>query len=100
MSCPLSALPSDPLERRIAEALGKAGIRYLSDHGGSNPSGLDFALPDYGIEIEVKRMHTPRIAEQMSRASDIIVAQGDRATAFLARAIAELGNSSFDQDLS
>jgi hypothetical protein len=91
-------LPRDPMERMIAKALITAGIRYLSDHGGTNPSRLDFALPEWGVEIEVKRLHTPRVAEQMGRASDVIVAQGEHATAFLARAIAALGGQSNNQD--
>lgn len=73
----------DPMEQLIAEALNKVGARYTSDNGGTNPSGLDFRLA-CGIEIEVKRFHTPRVAEQMSRAENVIVAQGEGAVRFLA----------------
>jgi len=92
------SFPTDPLEQRIASALDVAGIRYVTDYGGGNPSRLDFALPDHGVEIEVKRMHTPRIADQMARAENVIVAQGERATQFLAQAIAALGGQSNNQD--
>jgi hypothetical protein len=82
-----NATISDPLERIVAEALDDAGIGYVTDAGGGNPSNLDFRLHN-GIEIEVKRFHTPRIAEQMSRAENVIVAQGEAAVLFLADLIA------------
>lgn len=82
----------DPMEQRIERALIDAGIAYETDAGGANPSGLDFNLPQLGIEIEVKRFHSPRIAEQMARAPNVIVAQGEAAVDFLARAIAKLGS--------
>lgn len=73
----------DPLEQVIADALDDAGIPYLSDHDGTNPSHLDFRLSS-GIEIEVKRFHTPRIAEQMARADNVIAIQGEDAVRFFA----------------
>ncbi len=63
----------------MAEALANAGIRFITDYGGSNPSGLDFHLPDDGIDIEVKRFHSPRIADQMARAENVIALQGEAA---------------------
>lgn len=75
---------NDPMERLIQDALNVAGHRYLTDEGGHNPTKLDFSLPDLGVEIEVKRFHTPRVAEQMARAENVIVAQGDGAVRFLA----------------
>lgn len=80
----------DRMEAMIADALDKAGIHYTTDYGGKNPSGLDFNLIDHGVEIEVKRLHSPRIAEQMSRAPNVIAAQGDVAVRFLAEAIAAM----------
>lgn len=78
---------TDPMERLIADALDNAGIAYVTDSGGGNPSNLDFRL-DNGIEIEVKRFHTPRIADQMARADNVIVAQGEQAVRFLATLLA------------
>lgn len=75
--------PSDPMERTIADALDAAGLAYVTDEGGGNPSGLDFRLQN-GVEIEVKRFHSPRIAEQMSRAENVIAIQGAEATRFFA----------------
>lgn len=75
---------TDPMERLIADALDGAGIAYTTDCGGGNPVGLDFYLPDADLHIEVKRFHTDRIAEQMSRAPNVIVAQGKPAVEYLA----------------
>lgn len=77
---------TDPMEALIAAALDDAQIPYVTGEGGVNPSGLDFLL-DNGIEIEVKRMHSPRIAEQMTRADNMIVAQGKDAVEYLAHLI-------------
>ena len=77
---------NDPMERLIADALDEAGIGYETGLGGGNPSCLDFRL-DNGIEIEVKRFHSPRVADQMARADNVIVAQGKGAVEFLAHLI-------------
>lgn len=74
---------TDPMERIVADALDAAGISYATDLGGGNPSGLDFRLAG-GVEIEVKRFHSPRIAEQMSRAENVIAIQGIEAARFFA----------------
>lgn len=73
----------DPMEQIIADALDAVGASYTIDFGGGNPSGLDFRLSS-GVEIEVKRFHSPRINEQTSRSSNVIVAQGEDAVRFLA----------------
>lgn len=73
---------TDPMEKIIAFALYDAGIIYTNEH----ESNLDFYLPMYDLHIEVKRMHSPRIAEQMSRAENVIAIQGERA----ARVFAEI----------
>lgn len=68
----------DPMEAIVAQALTAAGVGFSRDLGGENPSGLDFRLSD-GVEIEVKRFHTPRIADQMARAENVIAIQGKAA---------------------
>ena len=68
----------DPMEAIVAQALTAAGVGFPRGLGGENPSGLDFRLSD-GVEIEVKRFHTPRIADQMARAENVIAIQGKAA---------------------
>ena len=75
--------PSDPMERIIAQALVAGGFSFVTDLGGKNSTRLDFALPN-GVQIEVKRMHSPRIADQMARAPDVIAVQGEGAVRFFA----------------
>jgi hypothetical protein len=87
----MTLLCTDPMERIIEAALVDAGIAFQSDFGGGTPHNLDFDLPDYGIAIEVKRGHTPRIAAQMARVENVVVAQGKEAVEFLAAAIVALG---------
>lgn len=86
---PLDRQPSlsDPMERIVEAALIDAGIRYETDFGGGTASRLDFHLVDFGIEIEVKRFYSSRTGEQMARAPNVIVAQGEAAIRFLAAAI-------------
>jgi hypothetical protein len=43
---------------------------------------LDFFLPDFNVYIECKRYHTPRINDQIERATDIIVIQGTASLKF------------------
>jgi hypothetical protein len=61
----------DPMERVVASALDAAGEPWT--HG---QNGLDFYLSDRDLYIEVKRMHSPRIADQMARAENVIAVQG------------------------
>ncbi len=82
-------MPMDKLEQKIAAALDFAGIKYKTDEGGGNPSNLDFCLEN-GIEIEVKRYHTNRIALQMARAEQVIAVQGERAVEFMAMLLRNL----------
>jgi hypothetical protein len=77
---------ADPIERLIADALQAAGLAFTTGQGDGAASGMDFELPELGLAIEVKRFHSDRNAEQMARASDVIVAQGEVA----ARALAAL----------
>src|SRR5688572_6886299 len=67
----------DPMEQVIERGLEAACIPYRRTD--DNPRRLDFYLPTLDIYIEVKRFHTPRIADQMSRVPDIIVIQGMKA---------------------
>ena len=81
---------TDPMEQIIASALDDAGFSFATGEGGGNASGLDFRL-ESGIEIEVKRFHSPRIAAQMARADNVIAVHGEQAVRFLANAIRALG---------
>lgn len=74
----------DPMERLVADALDRAGINY---HRGEATGELDFRLIDYGVHIEVKRFHSPRIERQMARHPNVIAAQGEAAVQLLARFI-------------
>ena len=69
---------SDPMERMIADALDRSGKEYQHE-----VNGLDFYLPGRNVYIEVKRMHSPRIADQMSRAPNVIAVQGAEAVKLL-----------------
>ena len=81
-----------PLEQRIAKALDTAGIRYCTDHEGGVPEALDFFLPNFGVHIEIKGGHSERIAGQMARSKNVIVAQGSTAVELLAAMIESLPN--------
>jgi len=74
----------DPMELIVQEALGAAGIPYISGDDPRSPARLDFYLPGRDVHIEVKRLHTDRIARQMARADNVIVAQGSEAVKLLA----------------
>ena len=65
---------TDPLEQKIAAALDESGIRYRHETEGGQR--LDFYLPDFDTYIEVKRFHSPRIAQQTETQDNIIVLQG------------------------
>lgn len=73
---------TDPMEKLIADALDASATEYMTDHDG-NPSGLDFRLSN-GVEIEVKRFHSERIAAQMACAPNVIAVQGKEAVEYLA----------------
>lgn len=65
----------DPMERIIEAALLDAGVQFKTDQGGHTTHRLDFEL-DNGVAIEVKRFHSPRAIEQLSRVDNAILAQG------------------------
>lgn len=80
---------TDPMERIVEEALINAGVPFVVDYGpgGGTPHHLDFHLPEHDVAIEVKRLHSPRTADQMARVENVIVAQGEAAVRLLAAAI-------------
>lgn len=65
----------DPIEGIVADALDARGFEYICD-GEGDTRALDFYLPLLDLYIEVKQFHTDRVAEQMSRVSNVIVIQG------------------------
>lgn len=76
---------TDPIEAIVAEALSKAGIRYLHENDRKGDLALDFYLPELDTYIEVKQFHSDRIARQMAQAPNVIAIQGrDAAKAFAA----------------
>lgn len=64
-----------PVEQIVERALEKKGVEFVTE---TDPRALrlDFFVPEFDLHIEVKQFHTPRIAEQMSRAANVIVIQG------------------------
>lgn len=75
----------DPMEGLIADALTRVGEPFERDT--ENSARLDFHLPRMGVHIEVKQFHSDRIAVQMGRVDDVIVAQGAKAVRLLAALI-------------
>lgn len=63
-----------------------AKIRFVED---PHPDALrlDFYLPDCDLHIECKQFHSERIAEQMSRAPNVLAVQGIEAARFLRYAL-------------
>ncbi len=78
----------DPMEELIKDALRSRDLTFVEEDD-LRGEGLDFYLPDFGVHIEVKQFHTPRVADQMARAPNVIVAQGRIAVELLARLIKE-----------
>lgn len=79
----------DPMEKLIRDALIATRTEFTESDtpAGVINKGLDFHLTDFDIHIEVKQFHTPRIAEQMSRAPNVIAVQGRAAVEFMAEAL-------------
>lgn len=69
------------MEAMLASALAEASIQFTAPHN------LDFHLPDHDVFIEVKQFHSDRIAEQMSRAPNVIAVQGRAAVEWLCEQI-------------
>ena len=70
-------------EAVIRDALKREGFKFTEETDPAN-AGLDFYLSNYDLAIEVKAMHSPRIAEQMSRHKNVIAVQGIGAAEFVA----------------
>lgn len=79
------------MERIVELGLRRRNIPFETDQDGGTASGLDFYLPLEGIAIEVKRFHSPRIAEQMSREKNVIAIQGEEAARFFQRILSDVG---------
>lgn len=77
----------DPMEQLIEGALYGTGVEFLTEFDDENTANLDFYLPEHGVHIEVKRFHTPRVTAQMSRAENVIFAQGEKAVMLLSKLI-------------
>lgn len=76
--------PHDPVENIIFRALTEAQVPFTNEP--DETKNLDFKLlTDPPIYIECKQFTSPRIAEQMSRAKDVIAIQGIEAAHFFAR---------------
>lgn len=90
---------TDPMERIIERALRRAGLDFSTDFGGGNASGLDFKLAN-GVEIEVKRMYSPRSGDQLGRAENVILAQGADAIRFLAGLLVMAGQAAPEGEAS
>lgn len=69
----------DPMEKQFAMICRLHDIRCERADQSKGSSGLDFFLPDYDVYVEVKRFHSPRIAEQMARRPNVVAIQGDGA---------------------
>ena len=76
---------SDPVEAVIAEALERAGVRFVGEDHPLNRARLDFYLPDEDIHIECKRFATERTNQQLARAPQVIVIQGLEAAQWFAK---------------
>ena len=76
----------DLMETTVRDALAAADISFTEENSEAN-KGLDFHLTDFGVHIEVKQFHSDRIAEQMSRAPNVIAIQGVIAAQFFAAAL-------------
>lgn len=81
MRRPRLSIP-DPMESMIQKALEATQEPFLLER--QNEPALDFYLPRRDVYIEVKQFHSPRIADQMARAPNIIAAQGKLAVQMLA----------------
>jgi hypothetical protein len=63
----------DPMEKGFEKLCDALRIKWERD---DHRSGLDYWLPELRVYVEVKRFHSPRIADQLSRRSDVIAIQG------------------------
>jgi len=80
-------MSDDPVEAIVRLGLTKAGIAFVEEED-PRALRLDFYLPVSDVHIEVKRFYAERIAEQMSRAPNVIAIQGMKAAVFFAAVLA------------
>ena len=78
-------MPTDPIERIVAEALTRANIPFKI---GQETGELDFDLPTLNAKIECKQFYSERIAKQLSQNPNVIVIQGKLAALAFATMIA------------
>lgn len=74
----------DPMEQAVRAALKDAGIKFV-EAPDPRALNLDFFLIQENIHVEVKQFHSDRIAEQMSRAPNVIAIQGMDAARLVAK---------------
>lgn len=84
-------IQGDPMEDLVRNALSRAAVDFV-DERHPDAQRLDFFLTEHEVHIEVKRLHSPRIAEQMSRVPNVIAAQGEVAVRYLAELIKKAGH--------
>lgn len=84
----------DPLERAVIKALDASGVEFVHDsQDNKRTHNLDFYLPRYDVFVEVKQFHSDRIAEQMSRAPNVIALQGVGSVALFSILLARLSTT-------
>lgn len=76
----------DPIELIVADALSKAGIKFIHESENKSQS-LDFSLPDFGAYIECKQFPTDRTSKQIAPFPNVIVIQGREAAMMFAQMI-------------
>ncbi len=89
---------TDPLERRVAEAFDRAGIRYTHEsqrkhkHGSAGVDKgtpcLDFYLPEWDLHVEVKAFYSERVHKQLE-GKKVILLQGQGAVEWFCRMVEE-----------
>jgi hypothetical protein len=74
---------TDPLELKFEAWLIGQGVKYnRPERLHSDPTQLDFYLPDFDLYVEIKRFHTPRLTNQLAlvpSTSNAMVLMGNKA---------------------
>lgn len=66
----------DMIDGMIEDALRATGIRFITKTSPVMIVPFDFYLVDYDVYIKFMQFHSPRIAEEMAMASNVIAIQG------------------------
>jgi hypothetical protein len=86
------------LEKQMANLLRSADIDFTRpERDRSDPTTLDFYLPDFDLYIEVKQFHTDRITRQLAAVPDrktAIMLMGPSAISDFERLVAAIRASS------